>query len=230
MRAFIGAAATVLGGAIAVGMAGAALAHSSSPPKVLRATVNGVADTPVGKLPHAFLNLETWPDSLAGPHGADGGVHPDWVSYGPSTNLSVPEHSLVTVTIKQYDTGEKITNPYFARVHGTVDGTATIDGKTVTGVDPAHVGHTFTLHSLVSDQDPLFVSIPLPGVPDDAENEPNSNYPAPHVVTFSFITGGAGDYVFQCEFPCGDGTYARFGGPMSTQTYMEGTVTVSGTA
>ena len=67
--------------------------------------------------------LATYPDSMAGEHGIDGGAHPDWVSYGPSTNLHVPAHSLVTVTIDQYDGGEKITNPYFAKVHGTVGGT-----------------------------------------------------------------------------------------------------------
>ena len=226
MRMYIGAAATVLGGAIAVGAAGTALAHQSSPPPLLRATVSGVAATPQGQLPHAFLDLQTWPDSLAGPHGANGGAHPSWVTYGPTTNLSVPAHALVTVTIKQYDTGDQIANPYFAQVHGTVDGSATVDGKTVTGVDPAHVGHTFTLHSEVTDQDPLFVSVPLPAVADDAPNLANG-YPAPHVVTFSFVTGGPGHYVFQCEFPCGDGTYAKFGRPMSTQGYMDGTVTVT---
>ena len=229
MRMYVGAAATVLGGVIAVGMAGTALAHSSSPPKVLRATVQGVADTPEGSLPHAFLNLETWPDSMAEGHGSDGGVNPDWVTYGPSTNLSVPAHSLVTVTIKQYDGGERIANPYFAEVHGTTDGTMTVDGKSTTNVDPETVGHTFTIHGQVTDQDPLFVSVPLPAVADDAPNLDNG-YPAPHVITFSFITKGAGDYVWQCEFPCGDGTYAKFGGPMASQGYMDGTFKVTGTA
>lgn len=226
MRTLIGASATVLGGVVAVGLVGTSLAHSAPPPPLLRATVQGVANTPQGPLPHAFLTLQTWPDSLAGPHGKDGGAHPDWVSYGPTTNLSLPAHSLVTITILQYDTGERITNPYFAQVHGTVDGTATVDGKQVTAVDPAHIGHTFTLHSLVTNQDPLFVSVPLPAVADDAKPLANG-YPQPHKVTFSFVTKGPGNYVFQCEFPCGDGYYAKFGGPMSTQGYMEGTVTVT---
>jgi hypothetical protein len=226
MRMYIGAAATVLGGVIAVGAAGLAFAHASSPPPLLRATVKGVANTPDGTLPHAFLELDTWPDSLAGPHGTDGGAHPSWVTYGPSTNLSLPAHSLVTITIKQYDSGAQITNPYFAQVHGAIGGTETVDGKAVPGVDPAHVGHTFTLHSQVTDQDPLFVSVPLPAVADDAPSLANG-YPAPHVITFSFVTKGPGHYVFQCEYPCGDGTYAKFGRPMSTQGYMDGTVTVT---
>ncbi len=219
--------ATVLGGVLAVGLVGTALARQSSHPTLLAATVSGVADTPQGSLPHAFLNLEVWPDSLSGTtHGAKGGAHPDWVSYGPSTRLSVPAHALVTVTIKQYDSGEPIANPYFAKVHGTVDGTASVDGEAVTEVDPETVGHTFTVHSLVTNQDPLFVSVPLPAVADDAPVLDNG-YPAPHVVTFSFITQGPGEYVWQCEFPCGDGTYAKFGGPMSMQGYMAGTVTVT---
>ncbi len=66
---------------------------------------------------------------MAGEHGSDGGAHPDWVSYGPSTNLHVPAHALVTVTIRQYDSGDRITNPYFAKVHGTLGGTMTVNGK-----------------------------------------------------------------------------------------------------
>ena len=229
MRVSVGAAATVLAGAVAVGVAGTAFARSSSAPPVLSAKVQGTAQTPDGTLPHAFLELDTWPDSLAGPHGKDGGPHPDWVSYGPSTTLSVPAHSLVTVTINQYDTGEEIANAYYAGVHGTVDGTMTVDGKTVRRTDPEHIGHTFTVHSLASNPDPLFVSIPLPAVADDAPVAPDGN-PPPHVVTFSFVTKGPGEYVWQCEFPCGDGTYAKFGGPMSQQGYMSGTLTVTGQA
>ena len=71
--------------------------------------------------------------------------------------------------------------------------------------------------------------MPLPAVPDDAPVGADG-YPAPHVVTFSFVTRGPGSYVWQCEFPCGDGTYAKFGGPMSQQSYMSGTITVTGQA
>jgi hypothetical protein len=92
-------------------------------------------------LPHAFLNLTTWPDSLQGIHGPDGGAQPDWVTYGPTTNLSVPAHSVVTITVKQYDGGEEINNPYFAKVHGTVDGTEIVNGRRITEWDPLHIGH-----------------------------------------------------------------------------------------
>jgi len=172
------------------------------------------------------MELATYPDSLAGEHGPGGGSQPDWVSYGPTTNLSVPAHSLVTITIKQYDSGGKITNPYFATVHGTVDGTETVNGKTVTDVNSDAVGHTFTVHALPTNQDPLFVSVPLPALPDNAKPASGSNYPNPNVVTFSFVTDGPGNYVWNCEYPCGDG-YVAFGGAMSTRGYMSGTLTVA---
>jgi hypothetical protein len=220
-------AATIVGAAVVVGVTATVLSHDSAQASPLSATVKGTAQTPQGVLPHAFLELATYPDSMAGEHGSNGGAHPNWVSYGPTTALRVPAHSLVTITISQYDTGGTITNPYFATVHGTVDGTASVDGKTLKQVAPDGVGHTFTIHAAPTNQDPLFVSVPLPAEADDAEAAPNSDYPAPHVVTFSFITGGPGDYVWNCEYPCGDGFYAKFGGPMSTRGYMSGTFTVA---
>ncbi|MEO8556777.1 MAG: hypothetical protein ABI474_08910, partial [Actinomycetota bacterium] len=224
---YLKASGAVAAGVLVVVLAGTTLARAGTTPGLLKATVKGTAQTPVGVLPHAFMELATYPDSMAGEHGPDGGSEPDWVSYGPTTNLSVPAHSLVTVTIKQYDGGEKITNPWFAKVHGTVDGTMTVDGKTETGSNPDAIGHTFTIHALPTNQDPLFVSIPLPAVPEDTPAAPGSDYPPPYVVTFSFVTGGPGEYVWNCEYPCGDGTYAKFGGPMSARGYMSGTFTVA---
>ena len=224
---YLRASGVVAAGVLVVVLAGTALARAGTTPGLLSATIKGTAQTPVGVLPHAFMELATYPDSLAGEHGPGGGSQPDWVSYGPTTNLSVPAHSLVTITIKQYDSGGTITNPYFATVHGTVDGTETVNGKTVTDVNSDAVGHTFTVHALPTNQDPLFVSVPLPALPDNAKPAPGSSYPNPNVVTFSFVTSGPGNYVWNCEYPCGDGTYAKFGGPMSARGYMSGTLTVA---
>ncbi|MEP7018354.1 MAG: hypothetical protein ABI899_10090 [Actinomycetota bacterium] len=229
VRGYLMALGAVLAGVLVVVLVGTTLARAGTTPGLLTATVNGTAQTPVGVLPHAFLELASYPDSMAGEHGPGGGSEPDWVSYGPTTNLSVPAHSLVTVTIKQYDSGGTITNAWFAQVHGTVDGTITVNGKTTKSLNPDVIGHTFTIHALPTNQDPLFVSVPLPALSDAAEAKlaPGSNYPAPDVVTFSFVTGGAGNYVWNCEYPCGDGTYAKFGGPMSSRGYMSGTLTVT---
>jgi hypothetical protein len=225
-QTIVGLAIAIGGGAVGVVLIGTILHRSPPNSTPLAATVNGTAQTAAGTVPHAFLKLDTYPDSMAGEHGSDGGAHPDWVSYGPSTNLHVPAHALVTVTIDQYDGGDKIINPYFAKVHGTVGGTMTVNGKTQSGTDPDAVGHTFTIHAAPTNQDSLYVSVPLPAVPDDRPVAKGSAYPAPDVVTFSFMTRGKGEYVWNCEFPCGDGYYMKFGGPMSARGYMSGTLTV----
>ncbi len=225
MRVWAVVAATVGAGVIVTTATGVLLSYRSNPAPVLDATLRGYSQTAQGLLPHAFLTLATYPDSLAGEHGKGGGPHPDWVSYGPTTNLEVPAHALVTVTIKQYDTGGPIYNSYFAGVHGTLGGTAVVNGKTVTGINPNTVAHTFTVHMFPANQPGVFINVPLPGVPASAPDLANG-YPKPNIVTFSFITGGPGRYIWQCEFPCGTG-YQGFGGPMSTQGYMDGTLTVS---
>jgi uncharacterized protein YaiE (UPF0345 family) len=219
---------TVIAGALVVILTGAVLSHNSAPAAALTAKISGSAQTSQGKLPHAYLNIATYPDSMAGEHGPTGGKHPDWVSYGPSSVFHVPAHALVTMTIRQYDSGEELNNPFFATVRGTVGGTMTLNGKTVSKVDWKHIGHTFTLHAAPGDQDPLFVSVPLPALSDEAEAKlaKGSDYPKPNVIRFSFITGGPGHYVWNCEYPCGDGYYAKFGGPMSTGGYMSGTLIV----
>lgn len=214
----------VVGGAVVIALLGTTLSLASIHAPEDKATVKGTVDTPQGQLPHAFLHLATYPDSMAGEHGADGGAHPDWVSYA-ATNLEVPAHSEVTVTVDQYDSGEALYNPYFAQAHGTVGGTETVNGKTVTRVDPNHIGHTFTLRMFpTSTQPDLSVSVGLPAVADDAPVQANG-YPKPNVITFSFITGAPGTYVWNCEFPCGS-EYRGFGGPMSTKGYMSGTLKV----
>ena len=223
----MGLAATLVGGVGIVAVTGAGLHLSSPDPKPLDAAVRGTVQTAAGLVPHAFVTLNTYPDSMAGEHGKSGGAHPGWVSYGPSPNLRVPPHAMVTITINQYDAGESLRNPWFAKVRGTVDGTMTVDGQTQTQTNPDAVGHTFTVHAAPTNQDPLFVNVPLPAVADDAPIAPGSDYPKPISVTFSFLTKGPGTYVWNCEFPCGDGYYAKFGGPMSTRGYMSGTFTVA---
>ncbi|MGZ4458644.1 MAG: hypothetical protein ACXVW9_05960 [Nocardioidaceae bacterium] len=227
LRRASGAALTILLGVAFVALAGLLLHQRLAPAQKGVVQIRGTAATAQGTVKHVFVHLSTYPDSMAGEHGADGGPEPDWVSYGPSTDLTLPAHSLVTVTIDQYDGGEQITNPWFAKVHGTIGGTETVDGKTVRSTDPATIGHTFTIHAAPTAQDPIFVSAPLPAVADDAPLVKGTNYPKPHVVQFSFMTKSPGKYVWNCEFPCGDGYYAKFGGPMSTRGYMSGTLTVT---
>ena len=220
-KRILGAFLTVALGAGTIVGIGSYVAAAKNDSRVLAATPDGTLQTPQGNLPHYTLDMSVYPDSMFGGHGKDGGPHPDYVSYGPVTNFSVPAHSAVTITVHQYDSGESITNPFFAKAHGTMDGTMTVNGVKMSEVSPKTVGHTFTLHGLANGKDQLFVSVPLLYVPE--EEQPESGYTkTPSVTTFTFITGGEGEYVWNCEFPCGDGTYARFGAVMSTMGYMSG--------
>ena len=158
--------------------------------------------------------------------------HPDWVSYlaqkSPgkwvqSTNLEVPAHSLVRVTIHQYDTATGLRNPYFAQVQGTVGRTMQVDGKTVETVPPSQPAHTFAVPE-------LGIYVPLPGVSDDASNQcdaaPCSEAEAHRTITFTFRTKGRGKFRWQCFVPCAAGFVTGNGGPMQTFNYMTGTLTV----
>ena len=110
-RTVVGLAITIGGGLVVVGLTAFGLSGKGVNNLRLDAAVSGTVQTAEGTLTHATLKLDTYPDSMAGEHGTDGGAHPDWVATDPSTNLHVPAHSLVTVTIHQYDGGETITNP-----------------------------------------------------------------------------------------------------------------------
>ncbi len=175
----------------------------------------------------AELDLGTYPDSQLC-HAGDGNPQINWVSYCPDTSFQVPPNSLITVVIKQYDSASGLYNDFYQDVQGTVGGTATYNGKTMNKVDAADIAHTFTLQSQPFEANPLYVSVPLLGVADDAK--PLSNgYPAPNVIEFQFRTGADGTYVWHCYVPCGNDRESPYGftGPMSTTGFMAGTLTVA---
>ncbi len=76
---------------------------------------------------------------------------PDWVSYlaqdasghwRHSTIYKIPAHTLITVTIYQFDTATGLRNPFLAQVRGTQGGTATLNGKTVRDAESRpHLAH-----------------------------------------------------------------------------------------
>ena len=186
------------------------------------ATVNGTVTVDGKELPHAFISESVFPDdaSARANNVNRTNTHP-WPFY-TDTHLVLPAHSVVTMTLKVYDGGEKLNTNYFGKVVGTIDNMITVDGQQVSSLPPTEIQHTFTLHGLpTSTQEPLFVNVPLPKV-QDADMEKNGS----HLVVFSFVTGGAGEYVWNCEYPCGDGTYAKFGAVMGQNGYMSGKVSV----
>ncbi len=231
MKRFLIALVSVLAGAGVV--AGVALVASatSGEPAVLAATPTGVVDTPEGPKNAYELNLAVYPnnsDQIAGPTEGVNSYYAGqgWPFFWPSTTLQVPANSLITVTIRQYDSGGSVYNPFWAKVHGTVDGTMTVDGQSVTEWDGSKVAHTFTVHQYPDGGQPyLFLSVPLPANDGNAVANANPYVKDPKVITFSFITGDAGTYVWNCEFPCGD-LYQEFGGPMQQRGWMSGTFEV----
>lgn len=236
-QTLLAAVLTVALGVVAVTGVGLVLHHSSvDPQKKEYATISGTIVGPDGKTyPHAFLSSGVYPDPInSKAHGTcatcDGG-HPTWPSYGPYTHFVLPAHSYVTMTLTVYDSGGSLNTPYFANVVGAVGGTATYDGVAKSNLDPTAIEHTWTLHGVpTTTQDTLFVSVPLP-TNTDAEmkqyNADSTKLPVGHKVTFSFITGSKGEYVWNCEYPCGDTTYQGFGAVMgSANGFMSGKVSV----
>ena len=231
MKRLLVALVSVLAGAAVVATVAVLGNASAGEPPVLAATPTGMVQTPKGQMNSATLELEVYPNSSAQVPGPTQGVNAayaplGWPFYWPSTTLQVPANSLITVTIKQYDSGGQIFNNFWAKVHGTVDGSMTLDGKQVTEIDPDKVGHTFTVHQYPDAGQPyFFLSVPLPENGGNAVANANPYVTDPKVVTFSFYTGAPGTYVWNCEFPCGD-QYQEFGGPMQQRGWMSGTFEV----
>jgi hypothetical protein len=141
------------------------------------------------------------------------GFHKDWPAYTPNT-LVVPAHGLVIVTIRNYDLGDTPLpkGSPFTTVQGVLGGVAYADGHTYTALAPEKVAHTFTIPQ-------LNINVPIPG--DTMTGKPYAE------ISFTFRTGAAGTYYFQCFDPCGTGAIG-WQGPMVTRGYMLGTLTVQG--
>lgn len=142
-----------------------------------------------------------------------GGPPDKYAAYVPSTVVSMPASSLVSVTIRNFDldaTPLPADSPY-ARVQGTVGGVAYADGKAYTALDRSVVAHTFTVPELQ-------LNVPIPG-----HAAAGKRYVT---VTFKVRTGNAGIYEWRCHAPCGDGSDGQ-AGPMADDTYMQGTLVIT---
>jgi hypothetical protein len=174
----------------------------------------------------AHLTLQTVPSYG---HSPD----PDWVSYlaqnasgqwKHTTIYKIPAHTLVTMTIYQFDTATGLRNNFLGQVRGTIGGTATYNGKTMSVLDPNEASHTFTVPD-------LGISVALPGVGMNAKNQcsvaPCSLSEAHTTITFSFMSPGPGTYRWQCFVPCAAGFIYGNGGPMQTIGWMDGELEVA---
>jgi hypothetical protein len=163
--------------------------------------------------------------------GSIGSPHPDWVSYlvrdaggrwRRTTVFTLPAHALVHVTLYNFDGASGLRNPLFGRPTGLV-GPELVDTKPLEVMPPDQPSHTFAVPE-------LGILVPIAPVPDDAKNQcgyapcPLSN--AHRTITFTFRTGKAGHYRWQCFVPCAAGFMFGFGGPMQTIGYMDGFLNV----
>jgi hypothetical protein len=192
-----------------------------SSPKAVASPTSG------GQERSVHLTLQT-----VGAIGPRFGANPDWVSYMVkdrsgkwlhSTVFTLPAHTLVHVTIYQYDSATGLRNPFFARPQGTSGDVIQVDGRTADVIDPSLTSHTFAVPQ-------LGVFVPLAGVSDTAKNQcgaaPCTLAQAHRTITFTFRTGAPGRYRWQCFVPCAAGFIAGFGGPMQKFGYMDGYLNV----
>ncbi len=152
--------------------------------------------------------------AAVGAEGDGNNEHPNWVGYLPTTYLHVPAGAVVHMTIDQQDGQTGLRNEYFGLVRGTVNDEMTVNGKTMSAIDPTTAAHTFTVPD-------LGVSVPLEGVADDAPAN------AQVVIQFDFVVPSTpGLFRWQCFVPCAAGTLYGNGGPMQTLGYMAGELQV----
>src|SRR5256885_9428891 len=83
--------------------------------------------------------------------------HADWVSYlvkneqgqwVHSTIWKVPAHSIVRITVLQYDGDSGLRNPFLGQPRGVIGGAMTANGKPGPLLKPAAAPHTFTIPRL----------------------------------------------------------------------------------
>jgi hypothetical protein len=160
--------------------------------------------------------------------------HPSWVSYyvvdsnsqhwTHDTTFNLPAHTLVRITIYQFDGDSGLRNPFISQATGTVGNQFLLNGKPTKTIDPDSASHIFAIPQ-------WGVSVPLEGVPDSAKN-PCANAPCPlsydhETISFTVRTPGPGLYRWQCFVPCAAGYIQGWGGPMQTVGYMDGYIKVA---
>lgn len=199
-------AAAVLGLVGVVGLAGCGqITTTVAADAAMLPTATAATTTSAAATPHVYVHMSIVTGKMLN--------KPGWPEYVPS-DITVPAHALVTVTITDFDNGPATVPAANLKVQGTVGNTeqvtksvlgnvTALPAQTVSALSANDVAHTFTSAA-------LHLNVPVP---------PSST------VTFSFKTGAPGTYAWQCFAPCGTGT-TGWAGPMASPGYMQGTITV----
>lgn len=221
-----------------------------------RASVAVAAIAVIGALGFTTTKLVSYPPTVAASVTTPGeanlriqtvaalgyGPHPTWVSYlvqdahgkwVHSTIWQLPAHSLIHVSVEQYDTAGPLRNELWGEVSGTTTGNETVDSKPLTLADAngdnstTAPAHTFSVSS-------LGLNVPLVGTASGVKNACSD--PAPcdpskaHVtIRFDFRTGAPGKFRWQCFVPCGLSYLDGNGGPMQALGFMGGFLNVVNT-
>ncbi len=141
---------------------------------------------------------------------------PGWPQFEPG-DLKLPAHRLVEVTVRCFDDGNAQIPGDYNRVSGTIGNVMRVikgtpasfapnAGRVVEEVPMKEVAHTFTVKGKN-----FFMNVPLP---------------VSSTVVYRFKTPAAGKYPWQCMAACGTGA-GGWAGPMMTNAWMEGMVTVT---
>jgi hypothetical protein len=179
---------------------------------------------------HPVVNLQIETVAAVGPQLSS---NPDWVSYlvkntsgqwKRETVWKLPAHATVHVTLYNFDGASGLRNPFYGRPRGVDGNKIVVDGKTLHVLPPDDASHTFAV--------PAYgIMVPVAPVADNAKNQcgyaPCSMSTAHRTETFTFHTGAAGHFRWQCFVPCAAGWIDGFGGPMQTIGYMDGFLDVT---
>lgn len=141
---------------------------------------------------------------------------PGWPKFEPA-DLRLPAHRLIEVTVRCYDDGAADIPGGYNKVKGTINNEIRLikglpeiipsdSGAMVKEIPVKDVAHTFTVNG-----DNFFMNVPMPIL---------------GTVVYRFMTPAPGKYAWQCMAACGTGA-GGWAGPMNTDGWMEGTITVS---
>jgi hypothetical protein len=180
---------------------------------------------------HKVVDLQIETVAAVGPELSP--QHPDFVSYLVRdtsgkwlrrTVWELPANATVHVTIYNFDGDSGLRNPLYAKPTGIDGGSFSLDGKPTVVINPDDTSHTFAV--------PAYgLIVPISGVNDNAKNQcgyaPCALSMAHRTIQFTFHTGKAGHYRWQCFVPCAAGWIFGFGGPMQTIGYMDGFLDVA---
>ncbi len=200
-RSLMAGVATGLGLAVAASAVAATVVYAAGGPLTVKpAPAKAAAQSGAPTTTHLYLTIES--GRMLG--------KPGWPQYVPA-NFTVPAHSKVIVTIRNFDGGAATIPAPYLKVQGTSSGSEQVlsakpgaKPQTVTQLPAGGASHTLTVGQ-------LHLNVPVP--------------PA-STVTFSFHTGAPGTYAWQCFAPCGTGK-TGWSGPMSDNGFMRGTMTVA---